>query len=304
MDAISKILSPDDLERKRLGLIYLMYGKLNESIAELTSILNTWPDDQEARYYLAVAMEENGDLDQSYKNYEILSPGSDYFINARIRMAYMLEQQKRNDEAINLLKETISYKKEDSRLYLILASLYEIIKKYHNALDSLNEGLKYNEENTDILYRIGVVFDKLGKNEECIRYMERVIEVDPQHADALNFIGYTYAEKGIHLDKAQELIERALQHKPKSGYIVDSLGWVYFQKGNYDKAIIELQKAIELTPEDPAISEHLGDVYFKKKNYEMALEIYNKAISLENADHERLKKKIEDVMECLKGNMP
>jgi tetratricopeptide (TPR) repeat protein len=171
-------------------------------------------------------------------------------------------------------------------------------------MDILKEGLKYNERNTDLLYRLGIVLDKLKRNEECIEKMEMIIKINPKHADALNYIGYTYADKGIYLDRALELIEMALEYKPNSGYIMDSLGWVYFRKGQYDKALEELKRAAELTPEDPTINEHLGDVYFKKKDYEKALKNYKRALSLENADHERLKGKIKDVMEYLKGNAP
>jgi tetratricopeptide (TPR) repeat protein len=131
-----------------------------------------------------------------------------------------------------------------------------------------------------------------------------VIEINPEHADALNYIGYTYADKGIHLDKALELIERAIQYKPNSGYIIDSLGWVYFRKGQYDRALKELKKAVELAPEDPTINEHLGDAYFKKKEYEKALTVYKKALSLKNADQERLERRIKDVMKHLKGDLP
>ena len=53
-----------------------------------------------------------------------------------------------------------------------------------------------------------------------------------------------------------ELIEKAIKHKPNSGYIIDSLGWVYFRKGLYARALIELKKAVELSPKDPAIHEH------------------------------------------------
>jgi tetratricopeptide (TPR) repeat protein len=304
MDEMKKILGPGDLKRKRLGLIYLKYGKLSESIAELTSIVSAWPDDQEARYYLGAALEENGDFDKAYQNLNLINPDSSYFVNARMRMGYILERQKKSDKAINLLKKTINHKKENPQLYLMLASLYEIKDEFHNAMDILKEGLKYNEKNTGLLYRLGIVLDKLKRNEECIQQMEMVIKINPKHADALNYIGYTYADKGIYLDKAQELIKRALQYKPKSGYIIDSLGWVYFRKGLYDKALIELKRAIELAPEDPAINEHLGDVYFKKKDYEKALKIYKKALSLMNANHETLNKKIKDVMEHLKGNVP
>ncbi|MBC8460216.1 MAG: tetratricopeptide repeat protein [Deltaproteobacteria bacterium] len=74
MEEMKKIFSPGDLKRKRLGLIYLRHGKLNESIAELKSIVSAWPDDQEARYYLGTALEENGDFDEAYKTLISLIP--------------------------------------------------------------------------------------------------------------------------------------------------------------------------------------------------------------------------------------
>ena len=304
MEEMKRIFSPGDLKRKRLGLIYLRYGKLNKSIEELKSIVSAWPDDQEARYYLGAALEENGDLAEAYENFDLLNADSGYFINARMHMAYILEKQERPDEAISLVKETINHKRDNPRLYLMLTSLYEIKEEYLNAVDILKEGIRYNARNTDLFYRLGVVLDKLKRNEECLEQMEMVIKIDPQHADALNYIGYTYAVEGIHLDRALELIERAIKYRPDSGYIIDSLGWVYFRKGQYDKALEELKRAIVLSPEDPTIHEHLGDVYFKKKDYGKALQIYEKALSLNNVDHEKLKGKIKDVMEHLKGTVP
>lgn len=298
---MEKNLSPGDRERKRLGFIYLKYGKLDESIAELTSILAAWPEDQEARYYLGAALEENEDFNEAYENLNQLNQESNYFINARIRMAYILQRQEKTDEAIELLRNTIDLKQGNPRLYLMLSTLYEGREQYHDAVSVLKEGLAHNERDTDILYRMGIVLDKLKRNKECLEQMEMILTIDPKHADALNYIGYTYADKGIQLDRAQELIERAAKYKPNSGYIIDSLGWVYFRKGLYDKALIELKRAIELTPEDPVINEHLGDVYFKKEHYERALESYERALSLENADKERLKEKIRDVSEHLKG---
>ncbi len=304
MEEMKRIFSPGDLKRKTLGLIYLRYGKLNQSIQELKSIVSAWPDDQEARYYLGAALEDNGDLAEAHKNFDLLNPNSSYFVNARMHMAYILEKQEKPDKAINLLRETINHKKDNPRLYLMLTSLYEINEEYLNAMDSLKEGLKHNLRNTDLLYRLGIVLDKLKRNKECLEQMEMVIKINPSHADALNYIGYSYADKGIYLDRALELIEKALRYKPNSGYITDSLGWVYFRKGQYEKALEELNKAVELSPEDPTINEHLGDVYFKKEDYEKALKVYKRALSLENADYERLKGKIKDAMGRLKGNVP
>jgi len=298
---MEKNISPGDRERKKLGFIYLKYGKLEQSIAELTSVVSAFPEDQEARYYLGAALEEHGDFDAAYEHLSLLGPESNYFVHARIRMAYILQGQGKIDEAIELLRGTIDLEEGNPRLYLMLSTLYEGREEYHSALNVLNEGLAYDAKDTDLLYRTGIVLDKLERNKECLEHMEKILTIDPTHADALNYIGYTYADQGIHLDKAQELIEKALKYKPESGYILDSLGWVYFRKGLYDKALIKLNRAVELTPDDPVINEHLGDVYAKKEHYERALERYEKALSLEHADKQRLKEKIKHISEHLKG---
>jgi tetratricopeptide (TPR) repeat protein len=94
-----------------------------------------------------------------------------------------------------------------------------------------------------------------------VKYLKKVIEINPKHADALNYLGYSYAERGINLEEAQSLIRRALELKPDSGYIMDSLGWAYFKLGKYDEALKHLLRAAELVKDDPLVLEHIGDVY-------------------------------------------
>ena len=101
------------------------------------------------------------------------------------------------------------------------------------------------------------------------------------HADALNFIGYSLAEKGIQLEQAESMIRRALAKRPEDGYIIDSLGWVYYKKGNFKAALEEIRKASILMPEDPTIQEHLGDVYSALSDYARAVQHYEKSVSLE-----------------------
>ena len=157
-----------------------------------------------------------------------------------------------------------------------------------------------DEKNIELIFRLGVILDKFEKKEKCLEQMRRVLELDQNHADALNYIGYTYADQGIKLNEAMDLIQKALKIKPESGYIIDSLGWVYYQKGMYEKALSSLEKASSLTPTDPTIREHLGDVYFKQKEYKKSLEMYQKALTLKHPHEEKVKKKIEEVKKFLK----
>ena len=130
--------------------------------------------------------------------------------------------------------------------------------------------------------------------------MRRILDIDPENADALNYIGYTYAEQGIKLNEAMDMIQKAVQLKPNNGYILDSLGWVYYQKGLYNEALEYLERAIHFTPDDPTINEHLGDVHFKRMDYRKSLELYQRALSLDHPNQEKMEEKVERVKELLR----
>ena len=285
-----------------MGLIYLRNGKLDESIEELRLIVSAWPNDNKSRFYLATAYEEKGDLEKALFEFKRIKPETDYFVESRIHMAHILNLQEKYDAAIKTLEEAIGFSEKRPELYLMLASVYETMENYDKAMAVIEEGLKIDERNVDLLFRLAILLDKKGEKENCLKKMYEVIEIEPDNADALNYIGYTYAEQGIKLDKAMELVQKALKIKPESGYIIDSLGWIYFQKGDYDKAMKYLQKAAELTGDDPTVSEHLGDVYAKKKKYKEALKSYEKALSLKHPDENRLKNKIKAINLQLKKN--
>jgi tetratricopeptide (TPR) repeat protein len=121
--------------------------------------------------------------------------------------------------------------------------------------------------------------------------MQTVLKLDPQNAEALNFIGYLYADKGIRLDEAEALIKKALALKPGNGYMIDSLGWVYFRQNRLDDALRHLKEASEALPEDAAISEHLGDVYAKLGQIKEAIDAYERALRF-NPDSDALKQKL------------
>lgn len=164
---------------------------------------------------------------------------------------------------------------------------------------SCKEGLKISPDDTELLFRSGVILDKKGDKEGSMSAMKRVIKLDPKHASALNYLGYTYAELGINLDEAEELIKRSLGAKPDDGYITDSLGWVYYKKGQYDKAVEVLERAVIMSSGDPVILEHLGDAYKAKKMYSKAIEAYKKALSANKdiANRAVIEKKIDEIAE-------
>ena len=59
------------------------------------------------------------------------------------------------------------------------------------------------------------------------------------------------------------MIRKAVELRPRDGYIVDSLGWAYYKLHRYEEAVTELERAVELRPQDSVINDHLGDAYWK-----------------------------------------
>ena len=77
------------------------------------------------------------------------------------------------------------------------------------------------------------------------------------------------------------MLIRAVELEPDDGYITDSLGWVYYRLGDYEKAVIYLERAVELKPQDPVINDHLGDAYWKVQRHHEARFQWRRALSLE-----------------------
>jgi tetratricopeptide (TPR) repeat protein len=303
MEEIKRDSKPGEPGRRALGLIYLRQGRVDESINELDLIVSAWPEDHKSRYYLATAYEEKGDTEKALSHLKLITQQSKYYINGQMHIAHLLGIQKKYGEAIEILEKAILLEKERIELYHVLSSIYEAKEEYKKAMEVIKEGLKLDEKNTELIFRMGVLLDKSGDRAACLEQMRRVLEINPDHTDSLNYLGYSYAEEAIRLDEAMDLIQKALKLKPGSGYIMDSLGWVYYQKGLYDQAARHLEKAASLTDDDPTINEHLGDVYLKLKRYKAALKHYQKALALKPADEQKLEEKITEVRRLLKhGN--
>ena len=281
--------------RTALGLLYYDMRRFDEAVAEFSSLLEMAPEDDKLRYLLANALEQKGDTGQALAMYQKIAPAFELYANAQIHAAMILKKENRPADAVSVIIGAIGKKNDQVVLYLYLSSLYEDSKDMVKAEKIIREGIALFPRNTDLHYALGTILEKVNRFEESIQSMEKVLSLDPQNADALNFIGYSYADRGMRLDQAEQMIVQALKIKPDNGYILDSLGWVYFKKNQYTKALNQLKRALELLPDDPNIIEHLGDVYLKIGQNKNAAEYYRKAVKID-PQNTALKKKLDKLM--------
>jgi tetratricopeptide (TPR) repeat protein len=119
--------------------------------------------------------------------------------------------------------------------------------------------------------------------DNAIKDLRKANELNPNNPSLMNSLGYTLADRNINLPEAQSLLEGAVALDPRSGEILDSLGWVLFRMGKYDEALDRLEIAFSLSPGVGEIAEHLGDAYFRtnrkteaKLEWEKAARLYEK----------------------------
>lgn len=107
------------------------------------------------------------------------------------------------------------------------------------------------------------VREQLGRWAEAEADAVAAIEIEGQRAELLNFLGYGWVSRRENVAEGLDLIRRAALAQPGQGYIIDSLGWAYFQLHDYARAVEYLEQAAELSPESAEIIDHLGDAYWR-----------------------------------------
>jgi len=277
--------------------LYLDQKKYDAAIAVLNGMLKGAPDNSDIHYVMGIAYESNNDREMALMHFKSVKPDSHFYQNAAIQISFIYQEQDNIPEAITFLQDVVKIVPDSPELLLYLGSFYEETEKYEKAETTIKQGLEIDPQNVRLHFRLGVVYDKWGRKEDSIEAMKTVIRLDPKNANALNYLGYTYADLGQNLNEAEQLIREALKYKPDDGYITDSLGWVYFKKKEFKKALMILEQAVILVPDDPIILEHLGDAYLQNNDRENALKFYKRSLLNKNTDTTEVERKIGEIKE-------
>jgi tetratricopeptide (TPR) repeat protein len=306
--AAYQILSANTAEIEQNGLIreifrhYIESEKFQEAVYLLDQLIDLHPDYEDLHYLKGLAHDGLKQYDQALAAFKKVTPQSRFYREATIQIAFRHAEDERHDLAIAHLEKALAQDPDNTEFLIYLGSFNEETQNYTAAEGYLLKATELAPDNERALFRLGVVYDKMERKDDSIAVMRRVIEINPEHANALNYLGYTYADLGINLDEAEDLVRRALKLRPDDGYITDSLGWVFYQQGNYEEALKWLLKAATLVPDDPIILEHVGDAYRRLGDRNQALRYYQKSLSLRKEDSER--DKILPKIEALENEQP
>src|SRR5262249_28234309 len=113
---------------------------------------------------------------------------------------------------------------------------YSHQKNYTNALQHFTtaETIAKSSSDTKLLsgdfyFEFGATSERAGEYERAEKYFEESLRLEPDAPETLNYLGYMWADRGEKLDKARDLIAKALKAEPKSAAYLDSMAWVLFK---------------------------------------------------------------------------
>ena len=181
----------------------------------------------------------------------------------------------------NLLFE-LSEKAPQNKIVLSeLANFYKSIKNYSKAIKLYKQLMIVEGKNNRLLFLYATCLDKIGNWAESKKILLRIINNDNYDSYALNYLSYKLAVKKINLDFALTLITSALKIEPNNPFFLDTLGWVQFQRKNYNSSVFYLEKAVTIEPNNSEIIDHLGDCYLMLNRIDEAKFEWKKALQYE-----------------------
>jgi Tfp pilus assembly protein PilF len=154
---------------------------------------------------------------------------------------------------------------------------------------------KYPDYGQATLSMAGIYMEK-GDTLRAIEYYEKTLEIEPERTDAANDLAWAYAVRGENLGRALELARMAAMAE-REPFNYDTLGWVYYRMGDFDRAQEALETALEIDPRWVESTYHLAMVHLGKGDVGTAKRLLNEVIKTDQTGYFKLlaQEKLDDL---------
>ena len=274
------------------------------------------PDYEIAKIAMANILEELGLLKEANRYYAQVPKDSGSYFISRMKMIENMNTLKDFAGAERNLRMLLKDYPENTQLLTDLGNIASSMNKNNEAIEIYQKALKSSHvvDNSmwPIYYSLAVSYDRINQKNKAEDNLKMALHLSNRNPNVLNYLGYSWLIENKNVDDAVRMIVEAYRHAPYEGHIIDSLGWVFYRLGDYDKAIAFLERASDMNPGNAVISDHLGDAYWfgGRKNeavfqWKHALvlkedsELLDKTAVQEKIDNNRVENQILEIQDVL-----
>ncbi len=288
-------LFPDDPDMQR-HFAFILFG--NQKFAEAESLMIAIDEKGMANtdiyYYLGRMNQFNQELSAAEGYYHKAIALNDTLSDSWVNLALTVDEQGRYEESLGIMQSALEKIPADTSGIMFFTSIIHSRNgKFGLARDGYLRLLQSDPENIQVRFNLAAAYERLGDFDKAESNFKHILELAPDNALSLNYLGFMYADSGIKLDEAKEMIEKALEIEPDNGAYLDSYAWVLYKLGRYDKAIVAMNSAIERQQDDAILFDHRGDIYAALNETGKAEENWRKALEFD-PDNETIRAKLND----------
>lgn len=221
------------------------------------------------------------------------------YIEAQMGRAEALDNLDQTDEAITILAGLAGARPDLATVQAAYGDILRRAERYEEAIVAYTAVLDLVDTDLPrywfIYYSRAISYHQSDNWDPAEADFRRALELNPEQPNVLNYLGYSLVEQRRNFDEALGMIQRAAAARPESGFIIDSLGWIYYRLGRLEEAVAPMERAVELEPNDPILNDHLGDVYWVNGRFREAEFQWERALSFDPDEEEaaRIRRKLE-----------
>ncbi len=279
------------------GLAALNSGNIRAAIPLFQRVVELEPQHKQAWNDLGLAYLRARNFDKAADAFRKQIGVNAFDEHAYNYLGIALQQQEKFDEAEAAFKKQIELNPLDPIAHSALGSLLLQQHKYVEAVPELDKASVLSPENAGLQVGLGQAYLNTNEKEKALAAFEKAAEIS-QTPDVWNNVAYNLADYSLELDKALQYAESAVSATAASlrnvelsnlsldnlnavasiGAYWDTLGWVYFQKGDDAKAL-DFVQASWLLNQHGEVGDHLAQIYQKRGEKDRAIHMFALALA-------------------------
>ncbi len=279
-EAIVDKVPQDFTAHYKLGLIARQDKKYQEALDHFEQTLKINKNFIQAITQMASLHVDRGEAKQARERVQqqiAVTPDNPLLYNLLGRLWMRANQA---DQAEQAFKKALELDGQIQASYMNLAELYERTNRVDDAVREYNRLLEKNPKVASAHMILGMIAEQKNQLDTAKDHYRKTLAIDPDFAPAANNLAWLLVDQDGNLDEALGFAENARAQQPEDPHTADTLGWIYYKRQAYLKAVSLLQEAAQKLPEHPVVQYHLGMAQYKKGEEQQARKTLERALMI------------------------
>lgn len=151
--------------------------------------------------------------------------------------------------------------------------------EYEKADKLIDSAIEIDSQNSKLYHIRATIYEMINNESAALEYYNKAIEIDSENPIYYNNRGYLLL-KMKKFDKSLEDYNLSLLYNPKGIIPLCNRALNYMLIGKDDQALIDFNSAIKIDPENEVVYSYRGDYFLSIKKYSEAINDYDKVISI------------------------